>query len=79
MPSGFFDDLPDLGLPDQPMRRRRLPTRDEDGIPVVYYVKVRCPNPNCGSDDCPVYSSDDLPIRRHRCKKCGGTFKSIEK
>jgi len=76
MPSGFFDDLPDLGLPDQPMRRR-LPARDEDGIPVVYYVKVRCPNPNCGSEDCPVYSSE-VPIRYHKCRACGLNFKSIE-
>jgi len=73
----FWNNTPDLGLPDPPPRRRRPPPTDESGVPVVYYIKVKCPR--CGSDDCPVYSSDDLPIRRHRCKKCDLTFKSVEK
>ena len=72
----FLDDLPDLGMSQSHHRRKRLPAVDEDGTPIVYYVKVKCPG--CGSKECPVYSSDDLPVRRHRCKKCGKTFKSVE-
>jgi len=75
--NGFLDDLPDLGLPDPPVRRRRPPPeRDEKDTPVVYYVKVKCPK--CDSDDCPIYSSE-VPIRYHKCRACGLTFKSIER
>jgi len=75
----FWNNTPDLGLPDPPVRRRRLPVeQDEKGTPVVYYVKVKCPNPDCGSDECPVYSSEP-PIRYHKCKSCGLAFKSVEK
>lgn len=74
---GFFDDLPDLGLPDTPVRRRRPAPTDADGVPVVYYVKVKCPNRKCRSEDCPVYSTD-LPFRYHKCRRCGLNFKSIE-
>jgi len=73
--AGFLDDLPDLGLPETPSRRRR--PKKGNSFEVVYYIKVRCPK--CGSEDCPVYSSDDLPIRRHKCRDCGLTFKSIER
>lgn len=73
--SGFLDDLPDLGLPDTITRRKKKPVKDEDGIDVVYYVKVRCPK--CGSENCPVYSSEP-PIRYHKCKDCSHPFKSVE-
>lgn len=72
----FLDDLPDLGFPQSRRKRKRLPASDSEGMPVVYYQRVKCPG--CGSKDCPVYSSDDLPIRRHRCKNCDLTFKSVE-
>jgi len=80
MKNGFWDNTPDLDLPQHVSRRREeSPPTDENGIPIVYYVKIRCPYPDCEGEECPVYSSDDLPIRRHKCKKCGRTFKSIEK
>ena len=75
--SGFLEDLPDLGLPETITRRKKKPVKDEDGIDVVYYVKVRCPFPGCGSEDCPVYSSEP-PIRYHKCRKCGHNFKYVE-
>lgn len=72
----FLDDLPDLGMQQSRRKRKRLPASDADGTPVVYYVRVQCPK--CGSKDCPVYSSDELPVRRHRCKNCDLRFKSVE-
>ena len=71
--AGFLDDLPDLGLPETPSRRRR--PKKGNSFEVVYYIKVRCPK--CGSEDCPVYSSEP-PIRYHKCRACDHNFKSIE-
>ena len=42
----------------------------------VAYVAVHCPA--CNSDDCPI-TSTRRPIRLHRCRTCGETFKSVER
>lgn len=71
--SGFLDDLPNLGSPspERPHAPHRKPNKD-----FVPFVRVRCPN--CGSTRCPVYDSNHVPIRYHRCQDCGRTFKSVE-
>lgn len=70
----YWDDMPELDLPEP--RRKRTPrnTGDED---VVYYVRIRCPK--CKSEKCPVYDSSHLPVRYHKCSGCGHCFKSVEK
>lgn len=72
MTDGFLNDLPDL---DMPVRRKKKKP-PEPPNQTVRYVRPRCPK--CGSLNCPVYSSRDLPIRHHKCSDCGHTFKSIE-
>lgn len=42
----------------------------------VIYRPVRCPT--CKSADVPVQHSEP-PVRYHRCRNCGETFKSVEK
>jgi ribosomal protein S27E len=71
--AGFLDDLPDLGDlgPERPEPPRH--TRNKDFVP---FVRVRCPA--CGSVRCPVYDSNHIPIRYHRCQDCNKTFKSVE-
>ena len=44
---------------------------------VVFYV-LRCPDPQCRSRDIFTYKSDP-PIRYHKCRNCGASFKSVEK
>lgn len=68
---GFLDDLPDLGLPDPPPRRPRLPPERD----VVAWQSVHCPK--CGSDECPIVDSRQIPKRKHRCQ-CGYEFWSYE-
>jgi len=41
----------------------------------VTYIPLRCPR--CNSKKIKCYSSQ-LPVRYHKCKKCGHKFKSIE-
>jgi ribosomal protein S27E len=43
------------------------------GVP---FIPVRCPD--CHSTDVPVTSSR-RPIRWHKCRVCGKTFKSVER
>lgn len=70
--SGFLDDLPDLDFgndsPEPPRRKRNK------GL--VPFVRVRCPA--CGSTRCPVYNTNHIPVRYHRCQDCDHTFKSVE-
>lgn len=42
----------------------------------VEYRPVRCPE--CGSVRCPV-THTARPVRSHKCRDCGATFKSVEK
>ena len=42
----------------------------------VPFVRVYCPT--CGSVHCPIYNSNHVPVRYHRCQDCGRTFKSVE-
>jgi hypothetical protein len=51
---------------------------EKDRTRAVIYQPVRCPNPVCRSTSVPVQRSV-LPIRYHRCRDCGETFKSVEK
>ncbi|MEN6428065.1 MAG: hypothetical protein ABFE13_22150 [Phycisphaerales bacterium] len=69
----FLDDLPDLDLPDPPARRPPHKQKDPD---CVLWVPIRCPY--CGSGDCPVTNSSHVPIRYHKCRTCGHSFKSVE-
>lgn len=34
--------------------------------------------PHCNSDQTAVYCSRNRPVRYHRCRSCGGSFKSVE-
>lgn len=45
-----------------------------DGAGVVYHI-LRCPG--CRSDDVQT-TSTRRPIRYHKCRACGETFKSVE-
>lgn len=54
--------------------RERREQSDIDAIP--RWPRTRCPR--CGSSDVPVRSTLDR-MRRHRCRCCGHTFKSIER
>ena len=74
MENGFLDNLPDLGISEP--ERRRQPPKPPKPADVVVYVKLRCPK--CGSFNIPVYNSDNLPIRYHKCSDCGHNFKSVE-
>lgn len=76
MGQGFLDDMPDLGI-EKPRKRRKK--KSVTGIAPIIYMRVRCPNPKCRSTKVPVYDSSHLPIRYHKCSKCGLNFKSIEK
>jgi predicted Zn-ribbon and HTH transcriptional regulator len=69
----FLDDLPDLDLPAQPPRKPKPRRLAPDAIE---YVRPHCPR--CGSTKIPVYNSEHLPVRYHKCSACGHTFKSIE-
>ena len=77
MSNGFLNDLPELELP----ARRKKKKSPGPGAPdpkdeVVRYIKPRCPK--CNSPNVPVYDSNHLPVRYHKCSDCGHTFKSIE-
>jgi len=74
MTNGFLDDLPDLNLPGR--RRKKKPPEPADQV--VRYIRLRCPNSECRSTNCPVYNSDHLPTRYHKCADCGLNFKSVE-
>lgn len=74
MGQGFLDDLPDLGM-GKPRKRRKK--KSVAGRAPIIYMRVRCPR--CGSTKVPVYDSSHLPIRYHKCSKCGLNFKSVEK
>jgi transcription elongation factor Elf1 len=41
----------------------------------VIYTPVKCPH--CRSADVPVQHSE-LPVRYHKCRSCGESFKSVE-
>ena len=56
--------------------RAPKPDAEEKRQTTVVFVAVRCPE--CRSTDTPVTHSA-LPVRYHRCKFCGNTFKSVEK
>lgn len=46
-----------------------------EGVRTVIYRPVRCPE--CESKECPVQNSR-LPIRYHKCRDCGTSFRSKE-
>ncbi|RKY23750.1 MAG: hypothetical protein DRP62_05275 [Planctomycetota bacterium] len=78
--NGFLDDLPELEI-GEPRRKKKKRQKTEPLRPppediVVKYIRLKCPR--CGSYNVPVYDSNHLPIRYHRCSKCGLTFKSVE-
>jgi len=74
MSNGFLDDLPELELPARRRKKKSPEPKDQDQL--VRYVKPRCPK--CNSSNVPVYDSNHLPVRYHKCSDCGHTFKSIE-
>jgi len=76
MRNGFLDDLPDLGIRPVKRKKRKSAPEQEPGNVVVKYVRVKCPK--CGGLRVPVYNSEHLPIRYHRCADCGFCFKSVE-
>ena len=75
MRNGFLDNLPDLGLERRAKKKRKVEPLNLENA-VVRYVRPRCPR--CKSPKVPVYDSNHLPIRYHKCSKCGLRFKSIE-
>jgi transcription elongation factor Elf1 len=44
-------------------------------VDLAYFVQVECPK--CHGTDCPVKSSTP-PIRKHKCRDCGHSFKSVQ-
>lgn len=75
--------MPDLGFGGGRRKRKQqaekpAPPPEPDDNVLVRYIKIRCPY--CGSDKAPVYNTNYLPIRYHKCANpaCGRTFKSIE-
>lgn len=72
MSDGFLNGLPDLNMPGRRKKKKKTGSDDQ----VVRYTRVRCPK--CNSAKVPVYDSNHLPIRYHKCDDCGYTFKSIE-
>ncbi len=46
-----------------------------DRSATILYHLIRCPA--CGGRKCPVTTSQ-APVRYHKCRDCGATFKSIE-
>lgn len=78
MSNGFLNDIPDLDLPKGGHKKRRRPKPSpEPANVVVYYTRVKCPQ--CNGLRCPVYNSNHLPVRYHRCLDCGFRFKSVER
>jgi hypothetical protein len=89
--SGFLDDLPDLGFqtPGEPRRSGRLGPKKPSlaaEVDCVSWTSVHCPK--CGSADCPIVDSRQIPVRWHECRNpdcpartdAGGyRFKSIER
>ena len=49
---------------------------EEPAARAVRYEPVQCPT--CRSTDVPVQRTV-MPVRYHRCRHCGATFKSVEK
>lgn len=70
---GLFDGLPKLDFGDPPRRPQR--PRPAPDVDVVTWQSVHCPK--CGSEDCPVIDSRQIPKRKHRCH-CGHEFWSYE-
>lgn len=69
---GFLDDMPGSGTKRK--RAREVEIEPEDIL--VRYTRVKCPN--CRSYRVPVYCSNHLPVRYHKCEECGMRFKSVE-
>lgn len=77
--NGFLDDIPELELPISKRKKKQRkiePLNPPAEDVIVKYIRLKCPR--CGSFNVPVYDSNNLPIRYHRCSKCGLTFKSVE-
>jgi DNA-directed RNA polymerase subunit RPC12/RpoP len=72
---GFLDDYP--GIDNKPKARPRVVFVPEPENVTVEYVTTKCPF--CKSKRVPVYNSEHLPIRYHKCLDCKKNFKSIEK
>lgn len=73
--NGFLSDLPDLGIKIT-KKHRTESVNPEPADVVVKYVRPKCPQ--CGSKNTPVYNSNNLPVRYHKCNDCGFCFKSVE-
>jgi len=70
--TGFLDGLP--GVSNR--RQERPDTRVKPEIDCVTWRSWHCPR--CGVSDCPVTDSRQIPIRKHKCSKCGKEFRSYE-
>jgi ribosomal protein S27E len=75
MKNGFLDNIPEV-WDGQPKRRKKPVKKPGPEDVFVEYVKVKCPN--CKSTKTQVYNTNYLPIRYHKCLKCGFRFKSVE-
>jgi len=77
MANGFLDDLPRLaGYSSGKKKKNQTPPPEPPEDVCVKYVKLTCPR--CGSIKVPVYNTNHLPIRYHKCSDCGFLFKSVE-
>ena len=88
MGNGFLDDLPELDIETNAPRRKKRVKPEPAGTEheaVVIWHDIKCPYRDCGSEDTYVAHSDPLTkgcvnkIRRHKCRECGRTFKSVQR
>jgi hypothetical protein len=56
----------------------RPPAVGKTPIGGVPYNVVRCRCPECGAINPPVVSTPSETVRRHKCSRCGTSFKSEE-
>ena len=70
----FLDDIPDLGLGRKKHQAKKQ--TPEPANVLVQYISIKCPK--CQGRRVPVYNSNNIPIRYHKCLTCGFRFKSIE-
>ena len=75
-PPATAEDLEPAWAEDPEPAESEPPAAEVSPGGAVIFHPVRCPD--CGSDDTKV-TSTRRPVRYHKCRGCGATFKSVEK